>query len=118
VRPLVLVHPFGTKPPLGRVFNLGPMPCGGDATTIPQASVDFADPLGNPIGVPNLRMVVDVGDWEASRWVLAGGQSGNPASPHYDDMLPLWERGQGVRIAWSRESVERAATTTLRLVPA
>lgn len=117
VRPLVLVHPVGSKPPLGRVFNRGPLCVGGDGSTIPQGSVDPADPFANPIGIPNMRAVMDVGNWEASRWVLAGGESGNPFSPHYDDLLPLWERGEGVCIAWSPESVYAHARATLRLKP-
>jgi penicillin amidase len=115
VRPLVLVHAVGAKPPLGRVFNRGPIPIGGDASTIPQGSVDPADPYGNPLGIPNMRAVIDVGSWEGSRWVLAGGESGNPFSPHYDDLLPLWQRGEGVSIAWSPDSVRSRARATLRL---
>src|SRR5262249_14808833 len=115
VRPLVLVHPVGSKPPFGGVFNRGPIAFGGDASTLPQASVDYADPAGNPTGGPNLRVVVDVGHWEASRWVLAGGQSGNPMSPHYDDMLEAWTRGEAFAIAWSPEQVEAVAKKTLRL---
>jgi penicillin amidase len=117
IRPLTLEHPTGQQKPMDRIFNLGPFPQGGDASTIPQASVDFSDPLGNAVGVPNLRMVIDVGDWEASRYVLAGGQSGNPLSRHYDDLLALWKRGSGVGIAWSPESVRRRAVATLTLVP-
>ncbi|HEY3446371.1 MAG TPA: penicillin acylase family protein [Myxococcales bacterium] len=117
VRPLVLTHPVGTKPVLGSLFNLGPIAFGGDGSTIPQASVPFDEPLANPIGVPNLRMVLDVGNWEASRWVLAGGQSGNPLSAHYGDLLPIWERGEGVPIAWSKESVAEAAREQLTLAP-
>jgi penicillin amidase len=117
VRPVFLEHPVGDKKPMDRIFNLGPIAFGGDGTTIPQASVDFADPLGKVIGIPNLRTVIDVGNWKASRWVLAGGQSGNPCSPHYADMLGLWERGDGVCIAWSPEDVARAARSVLRLEP-
>lgn len=116
VRPLVLLHPVGSKAPMNRIFNIGPLPCGGDATTIPQASVPFTDPLGNPIGIANLRMVIDVGNWEASRYVLAGGQSGNPLSPHYSDQIERWQRGDGVSIAWTAQSVRAAARKTLRLV--
>jgi penicillin G amidase len=118
VRPLTLVHPTGDQKPLDRVFNRGPFAFGGDASTIPQASVDYSDPLSNPVGIPNLRMVIDVGNWEASRYVLAGGQSGNPLSPHYDDMLPLWEKGAGVAIGFFPETVRARARLTLELVPA
>lgn len=118
VRPLVLTHPVGTKPVLRSLFNIGPIAFGGDASTLPQASVPFDEPLANPIGIPNFRMVLDVGRWEECRYVLAGGQSGNPLSPHYADMVPLWERGEGVPIAWSKESVAKAAVALLALRPA
>ena len=54
-----------------------------------QASALPSDPLGNPAFVATLRLVVDVGAWSASRFVVAGGQSGNPLSPHYADQFPL-----------------------------
>ncbi len=118
VRPLTLMHPVGSKAPMDRIFNIGPLPCGGDATTIPQASVPFTDPLSNPIGIANLRAVIDVGNWEASRYVLAGGQSGNPLSPHYRDQVRRWQRNDGIAIAWSPSSVRAAARATLCLTPA
>ena len=116
VRPLFLVHAVGSKRPLDRIWNRGPLSFGGDATTIPQASVSFDAPLGNAIGVPNMRMVLDVGNWEKSRYVLAGGQSGNPMSPHYADMVDPWLRGDSVTMAWSPESVRARATKVLILV--
>jgi penicillin amidase len=114
----VLRHPFATKPPLDRIFGVPSIAVGGDATTIPQGSVDFLDPLGDPIGIANLRAVMDVGAWENSRFSLAGGQSGNPCSPHFGDLIPLWERGGGVAIAWSREDVAAGAASTTVLLPA
>jgi penicillin amidase len=102
VRSLTLRHPLGARPPLDRVFNLGPIPHGGDANTVNPAPVDPADPTANPdFAVASLRMVIDVGRWELSRFVLPGGQSGNPFSPHYSDQLTLWRRGDAFPIAWS-----------------
>ena len=63
-------------------------------------------------------MAIDVGEWESSRFSIPGGQSGNPASPHYDDILPLWLRGEGVPIWWERESIRRSTVNELRLIPA
>jgi penicillin amidase len=54
---------------------------------------------------------------EQSRFVLAGGQSGNPLSPHYRDLLQLWLRGEGVPIAWSADAVTEAAVDRLVLHP-
>jgi penicillin amidase len=117
IRPLTLRHTVGERPPLAQVFNLGPFAWGGDVNTVGQASGVPGDPVANPSMIASLRMVVDVGEWDASRFVLPGGQSGNPLSPHYDDLLPYWRRGEGVPIAWSDQEVERAARSVLRLVP-
>ena len=117
VAPLTLEHPLGKRTPLNRVFNIGPFPWGGDENTIGQRAINLFKPTGNARGIASLRMVIDVGNWDASRYILPGGQSGNPLSPHYADQLPLWQQGEGVAIAWSPAQVEQAAKTSLRLVP-
>jgi penicillin amidase len=116
-RPLTLPHPLGERRELARVFNLGPVPWGGDAKTPGQASALPDDPLGNPAFIATMRLVVDVGGWENSRFVLAGGQSGNPLSPHYADQFPVWQRGEGVPIAWDEDEVRRTTCDVLELSP-
>ena len=111
VRPLTLPNPFGRVATLAPVFNRGPFPWGGDSNTVSQAGGS------NPAVIASLRFVVEVGDWDNARFVLPGGQSGNPFSPHYDDMLPLWQRGEGVPIAFSQDAVYDAAVEALRLEP-
>jgi penicillin amidase len=118
VRPLTFKHPVSQRKPLDRVFDLGPYPWGGDANTISPAPVDPADPTANSdLAVASLRMAVDVGDWEQSRFVLPGGQSGNPYSRHYADQMGLWRKGDALPIAWSPEAVARATRHTLVLTP-
>ncbi|HEY1861714.1 MAG TPA: penicillin acylase family protein [Gemmataceae bacterium] len=118
LRPLTLRHALGAKRPFHRIFNLGPFPFGGDANTIAQAAVKPLDPTGDPGFMPSLRMVVDVGNWSASRFALPGGQSGNPLSPHYADQLPLWLKSEGVPIAWTEEEIAGATAASLILRPA
>ena len=117
VRPLRLLHPLGVQRPLDRMLNLGPVPLGGDANTVAQAGVRPLDPLANPAAIPNHRTVIDLGDVERSRFVLAGGQSGNPLSSHYGDLFELWRRGEGVPIAWSPAAVASATVDRLLLRP-
>jgi penicillin amidase len=118
VRPLTFRHPVSQRRPLGRIFDLGPYPWGGDTNTVSPAVVDPADPFANPdAAVASLRMVIDVGEWDLSRFVLPGGQSGNPFSPHYADQMPLWLKGDALPIAWSREKVARGTRHTLVLAP-
>jgi penicillin amidase len=118
VRPLTLRHPLGDRRPLARIFNRGPIAYGGDANTPAQASNAPHDPTADPLYTGTLRMSVDVGAWEAARWVLASGQSGNPLSPHYDDQFGPWRRGEGIPIPWDRDAVRAAAREVLELEPA
>jgi penicillin amidase len=117
VRPLTLAHAFGSRRPLDRVFNVGPFPWGGDGNTLAQTGCDAVDPTLNSGPIANLRMVLDVGNWEENCFVLAGGQSGNPLSPHYADLLPLWQRGDGIGIAWSETKIAQITQSTLQLEP-
>jgi penicillin amidase len=106
------------RKPLDRVFDLGPVPHGGDANTVNPAPVDPADPAANPdFAIASLRMVVDVGEWEQARFVLPGGQSGNPFSPNYSDQFGLWQEGDALPIAWSEPMVRRTILSKLILRP-
>ncbi len=115
LRPLRLRHVLGASRPLDRLLNVGPIPLGGDSNTVSQAGVRPLDPFTNPAAIPNHRTVIDLDDPERSRYVLAGGQSGNPLSPHYADLLEPWQRGAGVPIPWSRAAVLAATVETLVL---
>lgn len=117
VRPLRLLHALAAQRPLDRMLNVGPVPLGGDTNTVAQAGVLPLDPLRNPAAIPNHRTVIDLGDVERSRYVLAGGQSGNPLSPHYADLFALWRRGEGVPIPWSAAAVAAATVDRLVLSP-
>ncbi|HUI40642.1 MAG TPA: penicillin acylase family protein [Terriglobia bacterium] len=60
----------------GDEFTLGPGANGGEVT-----------------GGASWRMVVDLGDLENSAGMYPGGQSEDPASPHYDDQMKPWAEG-------------------------
>ena len=117
IRPLFLRHRFGDKKPLDRVFNLGPIPGWGDGTTVNQAGFEFWQPLRHSTVTAHLRSVIDIGNWGASRFVVLGGQSGNPLSPHYGDLVPLHQQGIGVPIHWRDEDVTEHTVATLTLSP-
>jgi penicillin amidase len=102
---------------LSAVFNRGPFPFGGDGNTVSQAGSSLGRIERNPSPIASLRAVIDVGNWDDSRFALPGGQSGNPFSTHYDDLLPLWLKGEGVPIAWSPGAVASATRHTLMLRP-
>jgi penicillin amidase len=118
LRMLRLEHPlFGNHKWLGPAFNRGPVPWGGDSNTVSQAGVKLSDPTEFTHNIANLRCVFDLADLAKSTFVLAGGQSGNPLSPHHADQFELWRVGESVVVPWAQEEVIRAATATLRLLP-
>lgn len=103
-------HPLGAVKPLDRIFNRGPDPLGGDSNTVWQGGFPPKFPTNGAASfIPSWRMIADVSDWDASRVVTTGGQSGHPASPHYDDFIPLWRSGEYHPMLWSRTRVEANA---------
>jgi len=45
------------------------------------------------------------------------GQSGDPMSPHYRDLFPLWASGAYVPMLYSRPAVLAQAEKVMRLNP-
>jgi penicillin amidase len=83
----------------------------------PRAA-SFTDKDFSVVAGASVRMVIDVGAWDNSVAINTPGQSDDPDSPHYRDMLPLWASGKYVPLLFSHSAVERAAETVLDLVPA
>ncbi|HJV05607.1 MAG TPA: penicillin acylase family protein [Actinomycetota bacterium] len=98
------------------LFTAGEVEMGGDEQTVlqsmfePGASYDV-------VVTASWRQILDLSDWDASVGIHAPGQSGNPASPHWADLLPLWAEGMHHPMPFSRLAVEEAAEATLRLLP-
>ena len=66
------------------------------------------------------REILDVSDWDRSIATNTPGQSGQPGSPFYGNLLPLWAEDQYFPLAFSKEAVEKHAAhrLTLRAAPA
>ncbi len=63
------------------------------------------------------REILDVADWDRSIATNTPGQSGQPSSPFYGNLLPLWTDDQYFPLAFSPEAVERHAAHRLTLRP-
>ena len=96
-------------------LDVGEWPIGGSGFTPMATSYRPAD-FGLTAGA-SFRMVLDVGNWDASRVVNTPGQSGNPASAHYRDLAPLWASGSYFPLVYTRAAVESQTTERLRLEP-
>lgn len=105
--------------PVVRDFASFDIPVGGGWYTLDRNAPDIADedaPYASVHGA-GYRAVYDLADPGQSRVSVAGGQSGNPLSPHYRDMLSAWRDFDYLSLARDRDAVADKGVGTLRLVP-
>jgi penicillin G amidase len=86
-------HALGAANPLLRRLLNRRLPTGGAQETVSQIAYDPNQPF-RAVWAPSWRMVADPGDPDRSRWQMFTGQSGHPASPHYDDLQADWLEGR------------------------
>ena len=88
----------------------------GDGYTINRGDMDFSDdaePFANR-HASSLRAIYDLADPQASRFIMPGGQSGNPLSAHRRDLMPLWARGEYVPMTTDRAKLDSARRLLLK----
>jgi len=108
-------HPLGSfGPAFQQVFNLGPVPRTGDVYTPNNTR---HDENFNQVHGASYRHVLDLADWDRGLATSTPGQSGQPGSPHYGDLLPLWAEGTYFPLAFSRRMVEDVTEHRLMLTP-
>jgi penicillin amidase len=86
-------HPLGEANPLLRRLLNRRLRAGGAQETVSQIAYDPNDPY-KAVWAPSWRMVADPSDPDRSRWQMFTGQSGHPASRHYDDLQADWLEGR------------------------
>jgi penicillin amidase len=104
-----------SMPSQAAVLDPASLPVGGDGDTVMAIGlVPSAGPAGTYGALS--RYVFDVGDWENSRWVVFGGVSGQPGSPHYADQTVPWTACQMVpmRYDWAGIAANAESTEVLQ----
>ena len=116
------LHRVSFKHPLGRVapgadalFDRGPFPRPGDGSTV--NATYFGGASFDQLSGASYREIFDLSDWDNAVGVNVPGQSGQPGSPHYDDLLPLWTHGQYFPLRFTKPSIDRETTDVLELKP-
>jgi penicillin amidase len=103
------------KGPMAAQMSVGPLQVGGSGETPMATSYRTSD--FDVVAGASVRMVLDVGAWDQSVVINTPGQSGDPASPHYRDLFPLWAGGSYVPLLYSRGAVLGAAERVITLKP-
>jgi penicillin amidase len=112
----VFAHPLARSPGLGELFVAADVPLGGDEQTVAQAGFDHRHGFAVAV-VASWRAVYDLADLDRSVGVLPTGNSGNPASPHWNDQTSLWATGEDHPLPFTEPAVDAATTSILRVTP-
>jgi penicillin amidase len=109
-------HPLGGVATAAKaLFDRGPVSRPGDGSTVDATY--FGGSSFDQLAGASYREIFDLSDWDNAVSVNVPGQSGQPGSSHYDDLLPLWTRGQYFPLRYSKPSVDRETTDVLELKP-
>ncbi len=90
--------------PLVPLFDLPTMEKGGGAGTVASNGATY-------------REIFDLSDWDRSVGTNTPGQSGQPESPHYGDLLENWVNGEYFPLAFGRDAVGEHTAHRLLLRP-
>jgi penicillin amidase len=106
-------NPFDKNPQLKPVFSRS-IPNGGDKFTVNVGSIFQWDEY-NQLHSAQYRQIVDHSAISNSRFLVAPGQSGNPQSPHYDDLLERWQQVKYLPMPFGSRTIDN--TLQERLTP-
>jgi penicillin amidase len=109
---------LGTEGPgfLQYALNRGPWKLSGGEATVNATGWNAAGGYG-VVWVPSMRMVVNLGDLDKSRWINLSGASGHAYSAHYTDQTSKWVKGELLPWSFSKQAVDKSTSDTLVLKP-
>jgi penicillin amidase len=99
------LHKAALPHQLAAEFDLPALERGGGANAV------FADGA-------SYREIMDVSNWDRSVATQVPGESAQPESPNYGNLLPLWADNKYFPLAYSRRAIDAVAAHTLKLQPA
>src|SRR5690606_3192881 len=101
-----LKHPLESALFIGAQFKTPTEPIAGSGQT-PNVGSNVS-----------MRHISTPGNWDATRFVVPLGQSGDPASPHYKDQFDDWKKGITLTLPFTPNAVRAAAKRNVNYLPA
>jgi penicillin G amidase len=102
--------------PIERLFNRGRYQVGGGPAVV--NAMAFDDRQGYAVTTaPAMRMLIDLGELDLSRWVNQSGVSGHAFHRHYDDQTELWAHQRLWPFVSSRGAIEARSNSRQELLP-
>jgi penicillin G amidase len=118
VHTIEFAHAMGTQKPLDKIFNIGPFATSGANESIDQQSFRLTDSGFYPVQHgPQMRILIDLADFENSISINPTGQSGNRGSKHYANQAEMFVNHQFRKQMMSKTEIMETSPNVLILVP-
>ena len=114
---LSLGHPLSFAPLIGSRYRFGDHPANGSSDTLMKTAHSPSDERHNARYGQQARHLSDLADMDDNRFLLLGGQDGWFNSSTALDHVPMWRRGDYIRLPMRAESLKAWRTRTMRLQP-
>jgi len=98
------MHARAFPHPFVRAFDLPAVERPGGAGTVAADGATY-------------REILDVAHWDRSLATNTPGQSGQPGSPYYANLLPLWAENRYFPLLFTKQAVDKRTTHRLTLRP-
>lgn len=98
------------------LLNRGPWQLGGGEAAVNATGWNAAGGY-DVVWVPSMRMIVNLDDFDKSRWINLTGASGHAYNAHYSDQTALWAKGELLPWVFSRPKVDGATDDKMALTP-
>ncbi|MFG1809087.1 penicillin acylase family protein [Streptomyces sp. NPDC049040] len=109
---------LGTDGPgvLKWLLNRGPWQLSGGEAAVDATGWNAAGGY-DVVWVPSMRMIVNLQDFDKSRWINLTGASGHAYNAHYTDQTDKWAHNELLPWYFTDDQVNRAAKAKLTLTP-
>lgn len=99
-----------------RLFNRGPYEVSGGSGVVNATGWDASEGFATN-WVPSMRQIIDLADFDDSRWINLTGASGHAFHPNYADQTEDWAANRTRPWAYSPQAVRESTVDTLVLTP-
>jgi len=109
---------LGTKGPgvIKWMLNRGPFQLSGGEAAVDATGWNAAGGY-DVVWVPSMRMIVNLQDFDKSRWINLTGASGHAYNAHYTDQTQKWANGELLPWYFSDTRVDQEAKAKMALTP-
>jgi penicillin amidase len=117
VHQIEFVHIMGRVPPMGYIYNIGPMSAPSASHTINNLKSNFTKHDYKVFSGPSNRRIIDYSNLENCFSILPTGNSGNLYSEYYDNQAEMFVNSEYRRIIFTEKQINNSIENQMNFFP-